>query len=223
MHEMLRAMEDPQRYGAHHLTRTVNSFIPFAGARRDMRRATDDHMAETRTLVENLKNSTPYLSQDLPLRLNIWGEPMKYMSFYSNRFQREEIVQDDVDFEMQRLLKSTREVAVKMPGKTQYGIELTAQQYFDFVNISRNVKNPDTGRDFKEEIAYMMEQPGWEEMTDYMKVSVIRSFQQGRDALARGMFMENEPGFAEKVERLYINQGRRMAGDDAARDAGFQF
>ena len=62
-----------------------------------------------------------------------------------------------------------------------------------------------------------------EEMTDYMKVSVIRSFQQGRDALARGMFMENEPGFAEKVERLYINQGRRMAGDDAARDAGFQF
>jgi len=60
-------------------------------------------------------------------------------------------------------------------------------------------------------------------MTDYMKVSVIRSFQQGRDALARGMFMENEPGFAEKVERLYINQGRRMAGDDAARDAGFQF
>ena len=223
MHEMLRAMEDPQRYGAHHLTRTVNSFIPFAGARRDMRRATDDHMAETRTLVENLKNSTPYLSQDLPLRLNIWGEPMRYVSFYSNRFQREEIVQDDVDFEMQRLLKSTREVAVKMPGKTQYGIELTAQQYFDFVNISRNVKNPDTGRDFKEEIAYMMEQPGWEEMTDYMKVSVIRSFQQGRDALARGMFMENEPGFAEKVERLYINQGRRMAGDDAARDAGFQF
>ena len=229
MHEALRAMEDPHRYGHHHLTRTVNSFLPFSGARRDARRATDNHMAEVRTMVENLKNSTPYLSQDLPLRLNIWGEPMKYVSFYSNRFQREEIAQDGVDFEMQRLLQSTREVAVKMPQKTQYGIELTAQQYFDFVNISRNVKNPDTGRDFKEEIAWMMEQPRWQEtdetselyMTDYMKVSVIRALQLGYDAVARAMFMENEPGFAERVKKLHINQGRRMVGDEAAIESGF--
>ena len=154
---------------------------------------------------------------------------MKYVSVYSNRFQREEIAQDGVDFEMQRLLQSTREVAVKMPQKTQYGIELTAQQYFDFVNISRNVKNPDTGRDFKEEIAWMMEQPRWQEtdetselyMTDYMKVSVIRALQLGYDAVARAMFMENEPGFAERVKKLHINQGRRMVGDEAAIESGF--
>jgi hypothetical protein len=72
---LLDAVSDPTRNGEGYLQRLVSSVVPAGvGA---MERTIDPEIRRAQNWVEAVKARTPGLSDDLPPRLNLWGEPIK--------------------------------------------------------------------------------------------------------------------------------------------------
>jgi len=76
--DFIEALSDPVRNSEYWAQGVVGSFMPTAVA--EVRRQDDLYMRETRTLWQSIMNRTPGLSEDLPLRRDIWGRPLEYKS-----------------------------------------------------------------------------------------------------------------------------------------------
>lgn len=75
---VFEAMSDPQAYGEATIQRMVGSVVPagVAGVNRQI----DPYQREVYSMLDALKARTPGLSDNLPPRRNLWGEPVKYES-----------------------------------------------------------------------------------------------------------------------------------------------
>ena len=76
--EFFEAMSDPTRYSDNYARRLASSIIPTISG--EVARQVDPYMRETQTIVEALMKKTPGLSDNLPVRRNLWGEPITYQS-----------------------------------------------------------------------------------------------------------------------------------------------
>ena len=76
--EFMEAMSDPKRYGQSYFQRLAGSLIPTGVA--EVTRAQDPYMREANNMIEAIRRRTPGLSESLPLRRNLWGEPISYQS-----------------------------------------------------------------------------------------------------------------------------------------------
>lgn len=76
--EFFEAMSDPQRYGEGFFQRLAGSAVPTAVA--EVARANDPYMREAQSMLDAMRKRIPGLSDDLPPRRNLWGEPVSYQS-----------------------------------------------------------------------------------------------------------------------------------------------
>ena len=72
------AMEDPDQFAENFLRQMAQGFYPMSGLQRTIARAVDPNIRENKTVQESLQRITPGISQDLPSRLNRWGEDVTY-------------------------------------------------------------------------------------------------------------------------------------------------
>jgi hypothetical protein len=72
------AMEDPDRFGENFLRQMAQGFYPMSGLQRTVARAVDPNIRENKTVQESLQRITPGISDELPSRLNRWGEDVQY-------------------------------------------------------------------------------------------------------------------------------------------------
>lgn len=82
--EMFEAMSDPQRYGEGFFQRLAGSVVPTGLA--EVARAQDPYMREVQSMLDAVRRRTPGLSEDLPVRRNLWGEPVSYQSGLGNAY-----------------------------------------------------------------------------------------------------------------------------------------
>ena len=138
---------------------------------------------------------------------------MPYVSFFSNRYQVEEIDQDDVDLEMQELFAITKEVPITLPSKKIKGVKLDSPQY-STMGAYRETAHPELGmpRNFKEDVTYMMNQPGWEELSPYRKVEELQQLQSRWDLNAKKYVRAVYPQIDADAEILKENEKIRMQG-----------
>ncbi|WP_164855670.1 hypothetical protein [Bordetella avium] len=76
--ELVTAMSDPQRYGEGYFQRFAGSLVPAGVA--TAARATDPYALEADTMLERIRSRIPGLTKDLPVRRDLWGEPIAYRS-----------------------------------------------------------------------------------------------------------------------------------------------
>lgn len=76
--DLMQAMADPERYGESFFQRLSGSVIPTGVA--EVTRVNDPYMREVNSMAEAIMKRTPGLSDELPLRRNLWGEPITYQS-----------------------------------------------------------------------------------------------------------------------------------------------
>ena len=76
--ELVTAMSDPQRYGEGYFQRFAGSLVPAGVAM--MARAMDPYALEADTMLERIRSRVPGLTKDLPVRRDLWGEPIAYRS-----------------------------------------------------------------------------------------------------------------------------------------------
>jgi hypothetical protein len=72
--DLIKAVEDPARYGEAYIKNFISSFIPFSVAMSQMARASDPYSRDARTVVDAIKSKVPGLSQSLMPRRDVWGE-----------------------------------------------------------------------------------------------------------------------------------------------------
>jgi len=138
------AFTDPARYGESYVANMARTTIPFSSMTRDITRANDPVMRETRAfgtsnddnpinvglqrILNEMKASTPGFSNDLPPKRTFWGkERYAYeggpaTSFYA--FSSKGVKHSPIDDEMVRL-----NTPLNMPSKRVGQYELNPQQY----------------------------------------------------------------------------------------------
>jgi hypothetical protein len=72
--DIIQAVEDPDRYGQRWVQNYVSSFVPNALAQAARRQ--DPYSREAKTVIDAIKSKIPGLSETLPPRRDIWGEPI---------------------------------------------------------------------------------------------------------------------------------------------------
>lgn len=72
------AVRDPDRSAPYFIKRLSGSLVPAVVA--EGARQMDPYAKQTSDMISQIKSRIPYLSEDVPNRLDMWGDPIKYQS-----------------------------------------------------------------------------------------------------------------------------------------------
>jgi hypothetical protein len=262
IHGFMQAFEDFDRFGSRWITDMTNALIPYSGLRRDLRKggipgqtlldsatsdkpglrswvAGDMYMREAKSIVERLLNQSPYFSTTLPIKLDIWGERVTYDAFQWQWWPNPIVTvkPDAVDLEIQRLAQGTGKLVVGKPDKQLFGVDLTAQEYHDYMLLSRKAVKlsqsqlwhlPDGSPRPSDEKFYtfkeylgevMMKDEAWMAKTDHMRVKDIQDKRLQFDDIAREMLLLSYEDLRDRRFKYQtVNPIRRDVGDAATRE-----
>lgn len=129
--EVIRAMDDPERYGERWLSRLGGTMaIPTMVAY--VARAGDDRMRKAEGLMDSIRARVPGQKSALPERLDVFGRPIKEEAPGAYRFFSpayvETVKSEPAVEELQRL-----DVNLPMPPDRFRGVELTPEEHNDLV------------------------------------------------------------------------------------------
>ena len=128
--DLFEAISDPKRYTETFVQRLVGSTVPAIVG--EAARTADPYSREVFGMLDAIKRRTPGLSDDLPLRRDIWGRPVTYQSGLGWAYDvfspiyTKPAKAEPIDDEMLRLGK-----AVSMPSKkaTFQGVNIDLNNY----------------------------------------------------------------------------------------------
>lgn len=219
---IFEAMADPQRSSEATVQRMVGSVVPAAAA--NVARQMDPYQREVYSMLDAIKARTPGLSDNLPPRLNLWGEPISYESglgkaydafspIYTRTNNKEpidaELIKQEANLTMPRRRTSFNGATVDLG---QY-----PKAYARYVELSGSgLKHPAWGvgaKDLLNQIitgshplsaVYNMRTDG----PDGGKVVMIKDIMRQYQELARQQVLQEFPEIAEQVG---VKQERRRA------------
>lgn len=201
--ELIRAIEDPGRYGAAYLRNFVSSFVPFSVGMSQMARAADPYSRQARTVMDAIKNKVPGLSETLWPRRDVWGEEMHNpeavgMKGVTAIYERQ-MSHDPVNLAMLDLGIAPAQVTRKIRN-----VDLTEQQYDDFARTA--------GRMTKMRLDAIAKSPDYGTWPNHIKATVIQEvIRQSREA-ARGIVMMKYPQIVRDAvdDRLKKARGEKL-------------
>lgn len=128
--DLFEAVSDPKRYTESFVQRLVGSAVPAIVG--EAARTVDPYSREVFGMLDAIKRRTPGLSDDLPLRRDLWGRPVTYQSGLGWAYDvfspiyTKPAKAEPIDDEMLRLGK-----AVSMPSKkaTFQGVNIDLNNY----------------------------------------------------------------------------------------------
>lgn len=133
------AIQHPETHGAKFIQSMVDEFLPFNAATNQINREfIDPDYRDVRSegaknfwgIIDSMKSRTPLLSQDLPAKNDMFGQPIMNDSLYFHSTKPEEAYRyqnDPVVQTMDRLGKG-----MTMIGNDIHGVKLNSQQYNEY-------------------------------------------------------------------------------------------
>lgn len=133
--DLIRAIEDHDRYGNSYVRNLVASFVPFDVGLSQWARATDPFSRQVRSVGDAIKNKIPGLSEDLWPRRDIWGEPIPNKAVFGipglSAIYETKVNNDPVNHKLLSL-----SYFPAMPERKIRGVPLSDQQYDDYCRIA---------------------------------------------------------------------------------------
>jgi hypothetical protein len=157
--EMLKAVDDNDRYGQAWVRNFVKSFVPYAVGLSQSARMIDPYAREARTVTDSILAGIPFASESLEPRRDIWGEPIQNRNWalvYSQRIQ-----DDPVNRELLGL-----GVFPAQPQRKIRGVAITDAQYDDLSRIG--------GRYAKALLDNDVRTPGWSSIPAEHRIEIIK-------------------------------------------------
>ena len=193
--DLIRAIEDPGRYGEAYLRNFASSFVPYSVGTAQVDRATDPYSRQARTVLDAIRAKVPGMSEQLFPRRDIWGEPMPNLdaliSSGVTAIYERQISRDPVNLEMAKLGMGPATIERKIRN-----VELTDQQYDDFSRIA--------GRMAKQNLDKIVRSPDYEMWPANIRMDVFNeTIKQAREA-ARGLMMMKYPQIARDATAARI-------------------
>lgn len=134
--DVLNALDDPERFGSRWVKRNAGSMMPYSGFTRFIAQQLDDTIRQPDTIVETIKANIPGLSQGVPARYDVYGQPSKrpndiFSTLVVPRSQERVSPLDVEDVELDR--------GQGFPGKSMGGIPLAPKEYRELAKTSGQV------------------------------------------------------------------------------------
>lgn len=230
------AYSDPARYAEGYLANLARTMIPFSSMMRDVTRAIDPVMRQTRPdpmegapineflsrVLNEVKAGLPGFSKDLPPKRTFWGEERYayegsgFNSFFA--FRTKSIKKSPIDSEMVRL-----NTPLAMPSPRVGNFELNAVQYDRLVVLMN--KEPSGMPDLKLVLEYgntsmrtamnnLVQSELWKQVeSDTVKIDYLRTIRNDYvDAAKRALALEdtdvNNAAINEKADKMLL-QGQQ--------------
>ena len=197
--DLLRAVEDPGRYGQNYLKNMISSFVPYSVAMSQMARASDPYSREARTVTDAIKNKIPGLSETLLPRRDIWGEPMPNRKTLGPEgmlaIWETQVSKDPVNLAMLNLgvYPATLRRSIR-------NVDLTDEQYDEYAKIA--------GRTTKMRLDTIVKSPDYQRWPDHVKHDVmVEVIKQSREA-ASGLMMMKYPQIVRDATAAKIAKAR---------------
>lgn len=127
--EMMKAIDDKDRYGAAWIRNFAASAIPFSTGLSQLSHQVDPYSREARTTMDAIKAKIPFESETLQPRYDVWGVQVPNRGWAVTPTQP--LSQDPVD----RHLLALR-LYPSVPRREITGVKLTDQQYADYCRMS---------------------------------------------------------------------------------------
>ncbi len=194
---MIEAVGDPDRYGERYIQRLTGTVVPTGVAH--IAQTQDPIMRDVRSSLDAIKSRLPGYSETLPARRNIWGEPIllggglgpDLISPIYTSTNKEDKVADEVV----RL-----KIGLAMPTRKIGGIELTPEQYSEYVELA--------GVPAKQMLDRLVASPQWARIPDVQKEEMIRkTVSSFRDMARKQMMLKYQkeillPSTRKRIEEL---------------------
>ncbi len=214
--DMMNVMTKPTMHGVkNYVARTSNAFIPFSGSRRDMTRLLDQTKRTTEDTATYVQANWFSYSQDLPPRLDNFGEEVKWDSVL-NPWPK--VVEDSTNEqkEINRLANVTRRAPIPAPNNKAGGVKMSNKEYYDFKLLARKTLELD-GKNYRDTIKEIISDFSIapEGMTDDDKVDVLRDITTKFDQAARSIRADEDPTLMEKMQRkTFTKAAKRIAAEN---------
>lgn len=191
--DLVQAVEDPDRYGKQYLSKLAASTIPNVSAQTA--RMNDPYMREARTLVDQFKVRVPGLSESVPARLDIWGQPIPNQGtagaltgIYASRISGDPVNQELIALG----------VFPARPLRKIRGVELNAEQYEEYQMTA--------GRLAKMQLDAAVAQPGWKQLPAFARTEVVENTIRQSRQMAAGYMQMKHPELIREALRARLSQ-----------------
>ena len=217
-------LADPTRGFDNWKNQMVAGLDPFSSMQRLIRNETDPYMRQASTLLDTLKNQTPFVSKTLPLVKDIYGAPrmvksgsvLGVMSPIPDSTQ----ATDPVTRELVAVMNQTRTVPISMPSRNfpigdgsgrglQGGtsMRLTDREYSEYVDIARAEPIYD-GKTFKEHLQETIDSAQYERLTPALRAEALAAVANTCDKIARIRLLAENPDFAERHSQVVAQKNQ---------------
>jgi len=214
---------DPARNIGNYSKQFVSSMVPYSALSRYVRTTQDPYLREAWTILDKIKDNTPWKSQELAARLDFFGEPrLKNSSSLVGTMSpipESPEKYDGVVKELTDVMARTNMVPVTMPAKRigagggLPAMRLTAQEYVEYVRIAR--KDPIFDGDtvtFHDKLQEVMDSEVYQNAAPVMRFDLLKQVQTQADEIGRIKLEEQNLGYAERIADWRLQQERLRFG-----------
>ena len=169
--DAMQAMQDPEHYGGPFIERVGAALVnPASGLGRTIVQAQDNTIRSPRGFGENIASTVPGMADDIPPRLDAFGEMSKRESPWYSPITWATATKDPVERELARL-----RVNVGFVGRSISGSDLSREQQTAYQRIA--------GPMMKQDLAKLVRGPRYARMSDHEKSQEIeRTITDARQA-----------------------------------------
>ena len=197
--DLLKAVEDPGRYGEQYIRQWAGSFLPYSVGLAQMARASDPYARQARTVMDEIKRRIPGESETLFPRRDIWGEPIAnpdaLIAAGVTAFYERQMSHDPVNLAMLALGIGPATLERKIRG-----VQLEDGQYDDFQRIA--------GRMAKMRLDAIVGSGQFSSWPAHVQHDVIaETIKQSREA-ARGVMMMKYPSIMRSATEAKLKKAR---------------
>ena len=194
------------------IERMAGSLVPAGVAQ--VERTLNPELTATQGIIEKIQSRIPGYSDDLPPRRNIFGEPIvlsgglgpDIMSPIYTSYDKKDSVADEI---------VKQQTLVRMPRKTLDGVDLSTQEYDQYIRYYAGENNRFVEVPLKLKLEQLFRSPSYAKATDGQeggKSLMIRAvFEAYRDAAKAAMF-ESSPELQMNVQRIKMERARNLTG-----------
>jgi hypothetical protein len=182
--DLIKAVEDPGRYGEGYLKNFASSFVPFSTGMFQIARAADPYSRQARTVVDAIKQRIPGISETLLPRRDIWGEEIPnpeafghagFTAIYMKKVNTDPVNQAMLDLG----------IAPALVERKIRNVDLTDEEYDDFARLA--------GRMAKQRLDVIVKSPDWQTWPNHVKHTVLQEVIGKTREAARGLMMMKFP------------------------------
>lgn len=209
--DFIEFTSDPGRYVQAYSSQMATSMVPYSALLRSMRNFDDPYLREAWTITDKLRDNTPGYSDNLPLRLDLFGEirEKNHSSLLGamSPIPEKPAKTDPVVTELLDLMDATHQVPAVMPSKRVEGMRLSAAEYSDVVRLSR-AEPVFGGLTYYDKLDQTINSAEYQRLSPTMRVEVLKKLQSSADAIGRAKLEEENPDFADRITEWRMDKAR---------------